>query len=244
MEPLGHGAIRFLHRGDLREHLAFPVRLALFARGPRRASAFNSWARSLIAARSSSVNPLDFLLFAVVLLADFCVPFFAGLLSASAKHLLRTAQRCSWMPIMLPARSRKAQSRTAARLLGRLLNHVGAAGLQLRAGAVEGRRGQLSSRLHWGPDMERLWSSAVARELRGYETGTLWDWRALAGTRDVSRHGETCSRHAISRLTTRKVPANRPSASPAPAQRRLPPSLGRASMFEVTALPDVVPLRS
>jgi hypothetical protein len=30
MEPLGHGAIRFLHRGDLREHVAFPVRLVLF----------------------------------------------------------------------------------------------------------------------------------------------------------------------------------------------------------------------
>src|SRR3989337_4349452 len=48
---------------------------ALSARGPRRASAFSSWARSFIAARSSSVNPLDFLLVAVVLLADFCVAF-------------------------------------------------------------------------------------------------------------------------------------------------------------------------
>src|SRR5204862_4962632 len=25
MEPLGHGAIRYLHLGDLREHLAFPA---------------------------------------------------------------------------------------------------------------------------------------------------------------------------------------------------------------------------
>src|SRR3989304_4331378 len=39
------------------------------------ASAFSSWARSFIAARSSSVNPLAFLLVAVVLLADFCVAF-------------------------------------------------------------------------------------------------------------------------------------------------------------------------
>src|SRR5215218_3128656 len=62
---------------------------ALPARGPRRASAFSSWARSFIAARSSSVNPLDFLSIAVVLLADFCMAFFAGLLSAIAKHLLR-----------------------------------------------------------------------------------------------------------------------------------------------------------
>src|SRR5436853_2778910 len=29
MEPLGHGAIRFRHLGDLREHVAFPVRLVL-----------------------------------------------------------------------------------------------------------------------------------------------------------------------------------------------------------------------
>src|SRR6516165_11043121 len=42
-----------------------PSALFLFA----RASAFSSWARSFIAARSSSVNPLDFLLIAVVLLA-------------------------------------------------------------------------------------------------------------------------------------------------------------------------------
>jgi hypothetical protein len=39
---------------------------------PARASAFSSFARSFIAARSSAVNPLD------------CVLFF----SASAKHLL------------------------------------------------------------------------------------------------------------------------------------------------------------
>src|SRR5207249_8527774 len=60
-----------------------PSALSLFARAP----AFNSWARSFIAARSSSVNPLDFLLIAVVLSADFCVPFFAGFLLAIAQHL-------------------------------------------------------------------------------------------------------------------------------------------------------------
>src|SRR5881396_3095324 len=57
----------------------------LTARAPRREAAFSSWARSLIAARSSSVNPLDAL--PVVLLADCCVAFFAGFLSAIAKHL-------------------------------------------------------------------------------------------------------------------------------------------------------------
>ena len=85
MEPLAHGAIRFRHLGDLREHGALPVRLVR-AR-PRRASAFSSWARSFIATRSSSVNPVDAVPVAVLLLADFCVPFFAGFLSAIAKHL-------------------------------------------------------------------------------------------------------------------------------------------------------------
>src|SRR5438105_5911497 len=58
---------------------------ALPARGPRRAAAFSSWARSRIAARSSSVNPLDAL---PVLLEDCCVPIFAGFLSAIAKLLV------------------------------------------------------------------------------------------------------------------------------------------------------------
>src|SRR5438094_10474806 len=61
---------------------------ALPARGPRREAAFSSWARSLIAARSSAVNPLDAL--PVVLLADRCVPVFAGFLSAIAKLLRAT----------------------------------------------------------------------------------------------------------------------------------------------------------
>src|SRR5919198_2940206 len=61
---------------------------ALPAREPRRAAAFSSWARSRIASRSSSVNPLDALpAVLAVLLADFCVPFLAGFLSAIAKHL-------------------------------------------------------------------------------------------------------------------------------------------------------------
>src|SRR3989442_5835645 len=55
-----------------------PSALSLFA----RAAALSSWLRSFIAARSSSVNPLDFLLSAVVLLADFCVSFL-GLIETS-----------------------------------------------------------------------------------------------------------------------------------------------------------------
>jgi hypothetical protein len=78
VKPLGHGAIRFLHLGDLREHIVFPVRFVCAPRQPRRAAAFSSCARSRIAARSSSVNPSGFFLVAVVLLDDFRVPFLAG----------------------------------------------------------------------------------------------------------------------------------------------------------------------
>src|SRR5207245_9074289 len=55
---------------------------ALSARGPRPADAFRSWRYSFIAARSSSVNPVNFLLTAVLLLTDFCVSFF-GLIETS-----------------------------------------------------------------------------------------------------------------------------------------------------------------
>src|SRR4029453_5860174 len=51
-----------------------------------RASAFSSWARAFIAARSSAVNPLDVVLRAVALFADFCVSFVAGFFSAISKH--------------------------------------------------------------------------------------------------------------------------------------------------------------
>src|SRR5437879_7937963 len=56
---------------------------ALSARGPRPADAFRSWRYSFIAARSSSVNAVNFLLLAVVLLADFCGSFF-GLMETSS----------------------------------------------------------------------------------------------------------------------------------------------------------------
>ena len=53
---------------------------AIFARTALSPSApFSSWMRSFIASRSSSVNPLNFLPVAVVLLADFRV-FFFGLI--------------------------------------------------------------------------------------------------------------------------------------------------------------------
>src|SRR5881409_108715 len=59
---------------------------ACFARGPRRASAFSSWTRSFIAARSSSVNPLTALPVTLALLADFCVPVFGLIEPPSSTH--------------------------------------------------------------------------------------------------------------------------------------------------------------
>ena len=55
--------------------------------------------------------------------------------------------------------------------------------------------------------------------LRGYETGTFWDWRALAGMRDVSRHSLKRARDTRSPPLTRKAPAKRRSALPAPTRR-------------------------
>src|SRR3989304_446575 len=52
--------------------------LASTALSPSALSAFSSWALSFIAARSSSVHPLDLVPVAVVLLADFSMPFLAG----------------------------------------------------------------------------------------------------------------------------------------------------------------------
>ena len=54
-----------------------PSAVSFLARGPRRASAFSSRARSFIADRSSSENPSEVLSAAVALLADFCLSFMA-----------------------------------------------------------------------------------------------------------------------------------------------------------------------
>src|SRR6202047_4258305 len=61
---------------------AAPSPPTLSSRPPRRASVFSSWRRSLIAIRSSSVNPLGFFPVAEVLLGNFWVPFSAGFISA------------------------------------------------------------------------------------------------------------------------------------------------------------------
>jgi hypothetical protein len=73
--------------------------------------------------------------------------------------------------------------------------------------------------VRWFAQKPCTWACCVARcgeieTLRGYETGTFWDWRALAGTRDVSRHGLKRARGTRSRPITRKVPANRQSTLP------------------------------
>jgi hypothetical protein len=63
------------------------------ARRSRRASAFNSWRRSLIATRSSSVNPARSCPVVVVLLGNLRVPFFAGFIVLSFATRLSTP-RC------------------------------------------------------------------------------------------------------------------------------------------------------
>src|ERR1700733_12931943 len=73
---------------------------------PRRASTFSSWACSLIAARSSSVNPLGFSPVAVVLLGDFCAPFFAGVMSAFLSAGVLPVQPEFLRHVSLPERRR------------------------------------------------------------------------------------------------------------------------------------------
>jgi hypothetical protein len=51
-------------------------------------------------------------------------------------------------------------------------------------------------------------AKARFRFLAGTITGTFWDWRALAGTRDVSRHALNVLETLVSRPRTRKAPAN------------------------------------
>jgi hypothetical protein len=69
--------------------------------------------------------------------------------------------------------------------------------------------------------------------LRGYETGTFWDWRALAGTRDVSRHSLERARDTRSRPLTRKVPATRALLLPVLARSWRPLSPERGSTVRV-----------
>src|SRR5436190_9133617 len=69
----------------------------------RRETDFSSWARSLIAARSSAVNPLD------ALLVDRFVPVFAGFFSAIAGTSMR---RMSLREGQTPGRVRHRRARS------------------------------------------------------------------------------------------------------------------------------------
>src|SRR6266540_657402 len=82
----------------------------VFGSRPGALALMSAWSRSAMArsgpgisaifastSRSPAVNPSDLLSVSMVLVADLCVPFFAGFLSAIPKHLLRAAQRCSWI---------------------------------------------------------------------------------------------------------------------------------------------------
>src|SRR5438552_19178496 len=69
------------------------VIFASTALSPSALSAFSSWMRSFIAPLSSSVNPLNFLLIAVVLLAYSCVPFCAGFMVFHSSSELKCLSR-------------------------------------------------------------------------------------------------------------------------------------------------------
>src|SRR5262249_33142632 len=124
-----------------------------------RSSAFSSRARALTAARSSAVNPFDFMPVAVVLWADFCVLFFAGFLSAITKYL-RVSNGFLLRDLSVRSPDGSAQLLDAdqvargiaegavanpVRLLGRLLNDLGVAGLQPLEGGVEVGGGQVDA---------------------------------------------------------------------------------------------------
>src|SRR5438034_8561875 len=90
---------------------------ALPRRPPRRASAFSSWARSFIAARSSAVNPLDFLLVAAPFV-DFCArPFSVALVSAIA-NLLSVLKQPENVAIRVADGGHKAAATDVAHGLG------------------------------------------------------------------------------------------------------------------------------
>src|SRR4029453_2482081 len=101
----------------------------------RLAAAFSSLVRSFIVARSSAVNPLKLLSLAVAL----CVAFFAGFLSAIANHLfvLNESHPLDLLDADHVARGIAERAvADAVRLIGRLLDHFGAAGFYLREGVV------------------------------------------------------------------------------------------------------------
>src|SRR5881398_3442899 len=76
---------------------------------PSALSAFSSWARSFIAARSSSVNPLTALRVALALLADFFVSVFGLIEPPSSTHssALGDAQSRAQQPTCLAAQASK-----------------------------------------------------------------------------------------------------------------------------------------
>src|SRR3990172_2131595 len=113
---------------------------------------------SFIATRSSSVNPLDVLPIAVLLLADSCVAFVVVLLADFCVALFalivpsRAGSRCPPQPShrsgQLVGADQVARGiaegtvANAVRLLGRLLDDLGVAGLQPLEDPVEVRGGQ------------------------------------------------------------------------------------------------------
>ena len=102
-----------------------------------RSSAFSSRARAFIAARSSSVNPLEALAVAVIRLADLSVAVVADLFSGMTNSLLQSAQGRSWMQDQVARGIAEHAVADPIRLVDRLVDDLGVAGLQPREGAVD-----------------------------------------------------------------------------------------------------------
>src|SRR5512132_3530483 len=106
-----------------------------------RASAFSSWARAFIAARSSAVNPLDVLSRAVALFADFCVTFVASFFSAIAKHSFPDGSAQLVDADQVARGIAEGAVADPVRLIRRFIDDLVVGGLHPLEGAVEVGRG-------------------------------------------------------------------------------------------------------
>ena len=108
--------------------------------------------------------------------------------------------RKQWQPVAdAPAAKPQEQAKSVA---------VGCEPLPLNLDGKDGVDGSVRQRA-CSKALQMAFSVACDGEietLRGYETGTFWDWRARrAGTRDISRRSERRARDSRSRPPARKV---------------------------------------
>src|SRR5215831_7880895 len=121
-----------------------------------RASAFSSWARAFIAARSSAVNPLD-------------LP--AAVFFLAIAHLLNPDQVARGIA--------EGAVADAVRLLGRLLDDLGVAGLQALEGVIEVRGREVDAGVgslghHLGDGAALVVGDAGSRGRREEDDRCVW----------------------------------------------------------------------